>query len=212
MRSFWIVFPAVLLTPPVAGGQQASALHGAASHERSIIEFATRRAERDPHCAEVMNTVRASGTKSHEPRWTVTCRTPQGGALVLTVSRDQPGPESAPRGSAGNRVPPPARPAAAGGQALANDWAAEIEGWSDSTAAYAVMLALGAAGLFIYLMPGIMATERRHPRKAAIWFVSILLGWTFVGWVGALLWAAAGGSRPRAGTRGAGPATIRLRG
>lgn len=48
-----------------------------------------------------------------------------------------------------------------------------------------------AAFLFVlYFAPGLVAIIRGHPQKMAIWVMNIFLGWTFIGWVGALVWAA----------------------
>jgi hypothetical protein len=43
--------------------------------------------------------------------------------------------------------------------------------------------------IFIYMIPSILAEERRHRNLAAIVVLNLLLGWTFLGWVGALIWA-----------------------
>ncbi len=40
-----------------------------------------------------------------------------------------------------------------------------------------------------YFLPGIIASIRGHRQQLAIWIVDILLGWTFIGWVVALVWA-----------------------
>lgn len=45
--------------------------------------------------------------------------------------------------------------------------------------------------LLIYFVPTIVALSRGHSSTAAIIVVNVFLGWTFVGWVGALAWAAA---------------------
>jgi prepilin signal peptidase PulO-like enzyme (type II secretory pathway) len=42
----------------------------------------------------------------------------------------------------------------------------------------------------IYFMPSIMACGRRHPNVTAIIVINLFLGWTFLGWVIALAWAA----------------------
>ncbi|MEO1721341.1 MAG: superinfection immunity protein [Pseudomonadota bacterium] len=44
----------------------------------------------------------------------------------------------------------------------------------------------------IYILPGVIAEMRKHKRLAGVWIVTVFLGWTFVGWVGALAWAASG--------------------
>jgi hypothetical protein len=44
-------------------------------------------------------------------------------------------------------------------------------------------------GLALYLLPTLVAKRREKRNLAAIAAVNILLGWTFVGWVIALVWA-----------------------
>lgn len=44
--------------------------------------------------------------------------------------------------------------------------------------------------IILYLVPGLVASLRGHHNELAIWLLNIFLGWTFVGWVGALVWAA----------------------
>lgn len=41
----------------------------------------------------------------------------------------------------------------------------------------------------IYMAPTINAHNRRHRNTAAIAALNILLGWTFLGWVAALVWS-----------------------
>jgi hypothetical protein len=43
--------------------------------------------------------------------------------------------------------------------------------------------------LLIYFLPALIANRREHPQQAAIFVLDLLLGWTFVGWVAALVWA-----------------------
>ena len=50
-----------------------------------------------------------------------------------------------------------------------------------------VVLALG-----LYLLPAMVAAGRKHRSGTAITALNILLGWTFVGWVAALVWALTG--------------------
>ena len=40
-----------------------------------------------------------------------------------------------------------------------------------------------------YILPALVATERKHSKLAAIWVLNILLGWTFLGWALAFVWA-----------------------
>lgn len=47
------------------------------------------------------------------------------------------------------------------------------------------------AALFVYMIPTVIAFRKRHPKRAAIFFVNLLLGVTVLGYVGAMLWATA---------------------
>jgi hypothetical protein len=48
---------------------------------------------------------------------------------------------------------------------------------------FAIFLLLG------YFVPTILAFRRRHPQIMAIVALNLFLGWTFLGWLGALIWA-----------------------
>ena len=52
-----------------------------------------------------------------------------------------------------------------------------------------VVLAMIAAGIAVYLAPTIVANKRGHRNAMPIFILNLFLGWTFVGWVGALVWA-----------------------
>jgi len=41
----------------------------------------------------------------------------------------------------------------------------------------------------IYFIPTIVAFDRRKTNRYAILMLNIFLGWTFVGWIVALVWA-----------------------
>jgi hypothetical protein len=43
--------------------------------------------------------------------------------------------------------------------------------------------------LILYFIPAIVASCRGHHNSGAIFALNLLLGWTFVGWVGALVWS-----------------------
>jgi hypothetical protein len=47
-------------------------------------------------------------------------------------------------------------------------------------------------GLALYLLPTILAAVRRSKSLVGIILVNILLGWTFVGWIVALVWSISG--------------------
>jgi len=43
--------------------------------------------------------------------------------------------------------------------------------------------------LFLYFVPLIVAILFKQPNAASIFVLNLFLGWTFVGWVVALIWA-----------------------
>ena len=49
--------------------------------------------------------------------------------------------------------------------------------------------------ILLYFLPSLVADCRRHPSAAAILALNLFLGWTALGWVGALVWSLAGASR-----------------
>lgn len=58
--------------------------------------------------------------------------------------------------------------------------------------AHLILFAIGAA---FYLWPSFLALHRKC--KAAVWIISvnILLGWTVLGWIASMVWAARGKMR-----------------
>ena len=44
----------------------------------------------------------------------------------------------------------------------------------------------------LYCLPIIVALSRQHPSVGGITVVDLLLGWTVIGWIGALAWACSG--------------------
>lgn len=55
------------------------------------------------------------------------------------------------------------------------------------------------SAIFLYFIPTIVALGRRHHNAGAIVLLNILLGWTVLGWVAALVWAATAVQRRAAG-------------
>ena len=51
-----------------------------------------------------------------------------------------------------------------------------------------VLLAVVVSG-FLYFIPLWVAWGRHHHNTAAIFVLNLFLGWTLLGWVGALVWA-----------------------
>ena len=43
--------------------------------------------------------------------------------------------------------------------------------------------------LFPYFLPTFIAVIRRKSSAAGVFFLNLFLGWTFIGWVGALIWS-----------------------
>lgn len=43
--------------------------------------------------------------------------------------------------------------------------------------------------LALYMLPTIIANNRKHPNVGAIAAINIFLGWSLIGWVAALVWA-----------------------
>jgi hypothetical protein len=41
----------------------------------------------------------------------------------------------------------------------------------------------------LYFVPSVIAVMRRHHQTAAIVLLDVFLGWTFLGWVAALVWS-----------------------
>ncbi len=52
-----------------------------------------------------------------------------------------------------------------------------------------ILLVVAAALIALHFLPGIIATRRHHPNTLAIWLVNLFFGWTFIGWIVALIWA-----------------------
>ena len=48
---------------------------------------------------------------------------------------------------------------------------------------------IGFIGFIAYWVPTLATNSNRHRNRAAIGMLNLFLGWTFIGWVAALLWA-----------------------
>lgn len=48
---------------------------------------------------------------------------------------------------------------------------------------------LTIVGIALYFLPAIIAYKRNHVNKGIILLIDFLLGWTFLGWAGCLVWA-----------------------
>lgn len=52
-----------------------------------------------------------------------------------------------------------------------------------------LIIVLAIAGIILYFLPAIIAYKRNHINKKIILLIDFLLGWTFLGWAGCLVWA-----------------------
>lgn len=52
-----------------------------------------------------------------------------------------------------------------------------------------IFLVFFSIALVIYMTPGLVASYRKHRNANAIAVLNLFLGWTFVGWVVALVWS-----------------------
>ena len=43
--------------------------------------------------------------------------------------------------------------------------------------------------VLVYLLPGVIASNRKHHNRVPIWLVTIFFGWSVLGWFGALIWS-----------------------
>jgi hypothetical protein len=63
-----------------------------------------------------------------------------------------------------------------------------------------------AIGLFLalalMLLPGCIASARKAQHAAGVWALSLIAGWTGVGWIAAFVWACVSPARKPAKRRG----------
>lgn len=52
-----------------------------------------------------------------------------------------------------------------------------------------ISLALVAVCVFLYFLPTYLAYTHEHHNTVAIFALNLLLGWTLIGWIAALVWA-----------------------
>ena len=58
----------------------------------------------------------------------------------------------------------------------------------DTAMGFALALCFFLAFLF-YIVPALVAWDRQHPHVRSIWALTLLLGWTGIAWLLALIWA-----------------------
>lgn len=52
-----------------------------------------------------------------------------------------------------------------------------------------LFLPFGLLGIVLYFLPTILAASRHHPSLVGIFLLNLLLGWSVIGWVIALVWS-----------------------
>ena len=66
----------------------------------------------------------------------------------------------------------------------------DVKNIGQATAETSIMLiVLFIIGVVIYFIPTFVAVSKKHPYKTPIRLIDIFLGWTLLGWVGALVWS-----------------------
>ena len=58
-------------------------------------------------------------------------------------------------------------------------------------------LVVFAVLVVLYFLPAIIASNRNHSNGGSIFILNLFLGWTFLGWIGALVWAFSDNTRER---------------
>jgi hypothetical protein len=112
--------------------------------------------------------------------------------LVLILAAPRNPTAKGPATTQARAATPPPEGAAPDGKARPGD--------VEPTAAAASVLGVGATvvagvvcisvlSIFVYLLPVLIAVLRGHPDVTAIAVVTLLFGWTFIGWGIALVWS-----------------------
>lgn len=52
-----------------------------------------------------------------------------------------------------------------------------------------IVLIVFFVSLAVYFLPALVASTRLHPNSKPIMLLNVFLGWTLIGWVGALVWS-----------------------
>ena len=60
---------------------------------------------------------------------------------------------------------------------------------AESSLPWIAIILLSVAGILVYLLPGILAYNWQRRYRLGILLLDVFLGWSIVGWVGALVWA-----------------------
>lgn len=70
-------------------------------------------------------------------------------------------------------------------------WAAGLSGNDSARAGMGLIFIclLAVFGLVFYFLPSIIARQRKHKNRTPVLLTNIFFGWTFIGWIVALIWA-----------------------
>jgi Superinfection immunity protein len=52
-----------------------------------------------------------------------------------------------------------------------------------------ILVLIFFVSMFIYFLPSIIAISRHKKQYIAIFLLNLFTGWTFIGWVGSLIWS-----------------------
>lgn len=66
---------------------------------------------------------------------------------------------------------------------------------TEETSPVAAFIMLIAA-FVAYFLPTFVAAKRGHPNGTSIFLLDLFLGWTFIGWLAALIWSASAIRKP----------------
>lgn len=129
----------------------------------------------------------------------------QGGSAAMTAAVSPPATTKTPAAAANaTTMPPPPAPTDVG-EAPANESQAFSPATAEDddtahvsvngswlaglgTAALVAVIFAGLAGLALYFLPTIIAVARQKRNALPIFVLNAFLGWTFIGWVAALVW------------------------
>lgn len=63
---------------------------------------------------------------------------------------------------------------------------------SSPMAAFVLLIVVFAA----YFLPTFISAKRNHPNGTGIFLLNLFLGWTFIGWLAALIWSVSAFNKP----------------
>lgn len=64
-----------------------------------------------------------------------------------------------------------------------------MDSFGNSHVGFVIVVLALLVGVGLYFLPSIIASKRNHSNAASILVLNLFLGWTFLGWVAALIWA-----------------------